>query len=70
MAKGKGEARGGALEVKGFPMQNGSVSFSTADSGKENTLRGGSGTSQETEGKLPGGDFSPATAASGYPSNK
>lgn len=69
MAKGK-DARGGALEVKGFSTQNGQCTFSQADSGNESTLRGGSGTSQKESGKVAGGDFSPEGAKNGYPSNK
>ena len=69
MAKGK-DARGGALEVKGFSTQNGQCTFSQADKGDEQTLRGGSGTSQKESGKVVGGAFSPEGAANGYPSNK
>jgi hypothetical protein len=60
MAKG-GEARGGAFDIKGIR---------TGDSPKEQTIRGGSGTSQEKQEKMPGGDFSPEGAKNGYPSNK
>jgi hypothetical protein len=66
MAKGK-DARGGALEVKGFSTQNGQCTFSQADSSNEQTIRGGSGTSQKETGKVAGGAFSPEGAASGYP---
>lgn len=69
MAKGK-DARGGALEVKGFSTQNGQCTFSQADNSNESTIRGGSGTSQSATGKVAGGDFSAEGAKNGYPSNK
>lgn len=69
MARGK-DARGGALEVKGFNSYSGNKTFSTADSSNEKAIRGGSGTEQHNSGSVAGGDFSPEAAKNGYPSNK
>lgn len=69
---GGAEKRGGALDVKGFKNDMGnSFSFSTADSPKEDTLRGGANTSMSNPNPpVKGGEFSPEKARSGYPSNQ
>ena len=66
------EKRGGSLDVKGFKNDMGnSFSISTADSPKEETLRGGSNTSMTVANPpTAGGDFSAEKARSGYPSNQ
>lgn len=71
MANVKSEKRIGSLAVGGFKTpDNGSWGFSEADKSNEKTLRGGSGTSQESTGSVAGGAFDPSKAANGYPSNK
>ena len=59
--------RGGALDVKGFKSENGPWTVGTNDSGNEQTLRGGSGTSQHEGGKVAGGDLKPEAVKNGYP---
>jgi hypothetical protein len=66
--KSKG-GRIGALDTPSFKSYSGNWNTSTADSPKENTLRGGSGTSQNEKGAVVGGDLSQEGVKNGYPSN-
>lgn len=66
--KSKG-GRIGALNTPSFKSESGNWNVGTADSPKENTLRGGSGTEQNESGKVPGGDLSQEGMKAGYPSN-
>jgi hypothetical protein len=65
MAKSETVLRGG--DIKSVP---GEFTFTQAEKSDEQTIRGGSGTSQKETGKTAGGDFNPTAAANGYPSNK
>lgn len=66
--KSKG-GRIGSLDTPSFKSYSGNWNISTADSPKEQALRGGSGTSQKEAGKVAGGDLSPEGVKNGYPSN-
>ena len=66
--KNKG-GRINSLNVGGFKSQNGNWTVNTGDAGNEQTLRGGSGTSQSEAGSPVGGGLSPEGVKNGYPSN-
>ena len=64
------EKRGGAFNIKGFDTQNGRCDINSGNSGKESTIRGGSGTGQLESESPAGGGLSESGVKNGYPSNK